>query len=272
MKKVTILGATGFVGSRLAQHLEETGESVIRLNRPAFDLTVPDSLLQIPLDTQILIHAAGHMGDASQDKIIWKTNVESTYYLVRHLNTYGCPCLMVYLSSGAVYGMQPEAVTCASPLRPNSLYGVSKLLAEQMIQKMLHAQAVILRLFFPFGPGQRPPRLIPRLIKRIYCGEPIEITSSGGPIINPIFISDLVEQIVQVMYAPVRTCYNLAGTTFRSIRQIAEASAYILGKTPHFIARTGEIANMMCQPDLLGGQGATFEEQLAVTIRQADYL
>ena len=159
-------------------------------------------------------------------------------------------------------------MTCASPLRPDSLYGVSKLLAERMLETLLCSRFVVLRLFFPFGPGQRPARLIPRMIHRIARGEPIEInTDLGYPIINPIYINDLVNQVVQIVDNPIRTCYNLGGETSYSIRELAESIARHLDTKPNFVVLEKKAGNLMCKPDLPGAGQHAFEEHLSTTIR-----
>lgn len=270
---VTILGTTGFVGSALVRYLEGKGEDLTLLDMPHFDLTCPETYNQIPRESDILIHAAGYVGSASQDSILWKTNVESTYYLIRYLNASCRPHLVIYLSTGAVYGMQLDAVTCDSSLRPVGLYAVSKLLSERMFETLLDCDLVILRLFFPFGPGQQPPRLIPRLIHQIARDQPLEInTTQGLPFINPIFIDELVRQISQIMHEPKRTYYNLGGPNAWSIRQIAEALAQLLGQQPKFMVKNTASGNMMCKPDLPTSTQTTFEQHLAETVRRADYL
>jgi nucleoside-diphosphate-sugar epimerase len=164
--------------------------------------------------------------------------------------------------------MQKQAVTAASPTRPDSLYGLSKLLAERILEVLLNSEVVILRLFFPFGPGQRLPRLIPRLIQRIARGQSIEInTNFGYPIINPIFIDDLVDQLIQIMKGPGQTRYNLGGETCCSMRQLSESIANKLRVEPNFIVADRDVGNMMCKPDLHTISRGTFEEKLATTIK-----
>jgi nucleoside-diphosphate-sugar epimerase len=270
---ITILGASGFIGSALVRHLDARGEQVVRLDLPDFDLTLPDTFNRIPLDTDILIHAAGYVGNANRDELLWKINVESTYYLIQYLTSHSRLRLVVYLSSGAVYGMPLEPVTTASPLKPEGLYATSKLLAECLLQTQLNSQAIRLRLFFPFGPGQRPPRLIPSLIQRIARSEPIEInTQKGYPIINPIFIDTLVDQIAQIIYAPEKSCYNLGGVDRYSIRQIAEIVAKQLGVQVKFLVKDNPIGNLTCLPDLPVVDQEIFETQLSKTIENCDYL
>jgi UDP-glucose 4-epimerase len=269
--KVTILGGRGFVGSALGRYLRESCEEVVLLSRPSFDLTRPETYRLIPVDTEVLVHAAGHVGETTDEALLWKTNVESTYGLIRHINGFGQIRLVVYLSSGAVYGMTEGELTCDSPLRPEGLYGVSKMLSERMFETLLRARPVILRLFFPFGPGQRPPRLIPRLIQQVARNETMEInTVTGRPVINPIFISELVKGAGGILDSPRRTHYNLGGPASLSVREIIEAIARRLGVEPRFRIREGETGNLFCRSDVdLSGD---FDSQLEETIRKADYL
>jgi len=270
--KITVLGSSGFIGSALSQFLEESGDQVIRLKRPDFDLNSPNTFTRIPSDTDVVIHAASCMGNDS-DELIWKTNVISTYYLIQHLNMQSCPCLMIYLSSGAVYGTQSRPVDISSPLRPDSLYGVSKLLAEHMIEKTPKSKSVILRLFFPFGPGQSPPRLIPRLIQRIFNNESVTINAhSGGPIINPIYIDDLVCQIAEIIQNPIHTHYNLGGFEIFSIQEISEIISQYLFRTPIFRIQDQPVKNLICRPDLSFKKKLSFKEAIAVTIDKAGYI
>lgn len=265
---ITILGAAGFVGAALSRRLLSLNETVVNLSRPQFDLTQAASFRRIPPETDILIHAAGHVGSAVEDEILWRTNVESTYYLVEYLNTQCGARFVVYLSSGAVYGFQPEAIDHATPLHPDSLYGASKMLAERILETMLKTKVVILRLFFPFGPGQRIPRMIPGLTRRILKGEPIELnTSLGLPVINPIYIDDLIDQIIGVLRNPCRTHYNLGGARASSIKQIAEEIGRILQTTPNYLTMERKVDNLICKPDFLPGEHGTFEGQIAATVK-----
>lgn len=264
--KIGVLGASGFVGSALAEHLEKAGHEVTGLSRPDFELTRPATFSRIPADLETLILAAGHVGAAPQDRVLWRTNVEAVYALTEFLNKRGPPRLLVYLSSGAVYGRSKAVLTRHSPTRPDDLYGLSKLLAEQILSSMLKTEAMILRLFFPFGPGQKPTRLIPRLIGRIRGGEPVDVTRDGGLKINPLFIEVLVRQIAALLRRPGPAVHNLGGPAVRSIRQIAESLGGFLGKKPRFAVKEGAGGWLAGHPDLPSGEETDFERQLARTV------
>ena len=199
--KVFLTGSTGFVGSHLL-HLEN-----------------PD----------VFIHAAGAI-DANFD-----FNVRGTAEAIERARAMGAK-RFIYLSTGGMYRPSDEPLTEESPVEPKSEYAKSKWEGEQLVLRSgLRAQ--ILRLFFPYGPGQRAQRFIPRLIDRIRRGEPI----TAGPRMNPIYIDDLVEFIRRILPIDEDFVLNLAGPQIVSIREIAEEIGRLVGVAPN-IASTNESA------------------------------
>lgn len=273
--KIAILGASGFIGSALARRLEAAGENVIRLCRPDFDLSSPDTFSRISADTDVVVHAAGLVGRSGDNDMLWRVNSISAYYLADYLNCYCKPNLVLYLSSGAVYGMSSDVLTSESPLRPSDVYGTSKVIAESLLSTHLQCPVVHLRLFFPFGPNQKPPRLVPGLIEKIARGEPVELnTQEGLPVINPIFINTLIEQIIAIMRTSSssrRTRLNLGGIYAFSIRNIAEIIGSLLSKKPEFVIKHAQVQNILCEP-YSRRSAEDFRRQLAVTVEHAGYI
>jgi nucleoside-diphosphate-sugar epimerase len=259
--RVAVLGATGFVGNALVKFFVERGDEVVPLRRPNFDLTDPGTFTSIPNACDVLIHAAGAVGDNAP--YVRKVNFESAYYLSRYLNEQTGIPLFVYLSTGGVYGMRSEIkLTCNSRLHPEGPYAISKLLAEEVFSSTLAGRKCVrLRLFFPFGPGQQSTRLIPGLIARVAAGETVTLnTGDGRPLINPIHIDALAKQIAQIIEAPERDCYNLGGATAVSIREIAELIGTRLNTKVNFSVQAKDTGNLHCEPEF---QDETdFEEAL----------
>lgn len=264
--KITILGARGFIGSALYQKLKNGSNEVIALYKPDFDLNNPATYHCIPPDTDVIIHAAGHVGVSPRDEIIWETNVQSTYTLARHLNENVGLHRLVYLSSGAVYGMQTQMITAMSPVHPNNLYGLSKFLAEQILTCVLAAPTIILRLFFPFGPGQHLPRLMPSLIHKVMHGMQINISPSGGPWMNPLYIDNLTRLVIELLSAPARRCYNIGGDETVSLQQIAECIGHCVQKDPLFSVTEERNQMLACVPDYAIGDIKTVYERIEETV------
>ena len=238
----------------------------VRLQRPGFDLTRPHTFHAVPHDVDVVVHAAGHVGEAADESVIWDVNVKPTFELGRFLSEQRTPRLVLYLSSGAVYDLQDEPVTTDTPPRPPNVYALSKLLAERSLESVLGNALVIARIFFPFGPGQKLPRLVPRLMYQIQHNEPVRLNSERGlPAINPIFNQGLAEQIAQIIHEPRRRVYNLGGSKHFFIRDIAAKIGDALQVQPEFVVGDGPAGNLMCHPDLQDAEGLTFEEAIQST-------
>lgn len=177
----------------------------------------------------------------------------------------------VYISSGAVYRASEGPLTEDSETGPGNLYAMTRLLSETILASKLRCSFTAVRLFFPYGPGQSSPRLIPELIRKVNAGETIFLNGEEGvPIINPVYIDDLVSQLVPVVLSPQRPVYNLGGSEPLSIRMIAEEIGRQLGKQPVFKVNESEFSNFYClAPAVLP---TTFKQGLKQFLEQDGYV
>ncbi|MFC1845164.1 NAD-dependent epimerase/dehydratase family protein [Thermodesulfobacteriota bacterium] len=245
---ITILGATGFIGSSLHSRLLKEGRDCTGLSRPSFNLKKPSTYTVIPEDTRILIHSAGPAGPEYLGEAIWRESVQATYDLLEFLREERHIERLLYISSGTVYKPSISILTEKSPLAPSNIYGMSRLLSEKMIETKFDNQALSIRVFFPFGPHQKSPRLIPELIDKIKKGEIVSINNeSGSPKINPIYIDDLVDQITNFLEGPIPPVINLGGSESVTIRELAEMIGKIIGKEPRFEVLSKDVSNFYCK-------------------------
>ncbi|MBI9112701.1 NAD(P)-dependent oxidoreductase [Maridesulfovibrio ferrireducens] len=233
---ITILGTTGFIGSALKARLLLDKKSVTGLSRPVFDLAKPKTYSSIPKETEILIHSAGPAGPEHAENRYWRECVQATYDLVDFINKERKNIqLIAYISSGAVYRASNSALTETSELGPSNLYGMSRLLSENIISSKANCRSVHMRLFFPYGPGQKSPRLIPELTRKIIAGEAILLNGEEGlPKLNPIYIDDLISQITSLLENTNKKVINIGGSELVTIKNLAEKIGASLNKIPVF--------------------------------------
>jgi len=244
---ITILGATGFIGSSLHSRLLSEGKNCTGLSRPSFDLKRPASYTAIPKNTNILIHSAGPAGPEYPEETIWRESVQATYDLMKFLRKERAIDRLLYISSGAVYKPSQAMLTERSPLGPGNIYGMSRLLSEKIIETEFADRALSVRVFFPFGPHQKSPRLIPELISKIKRGETILLNNeNGSPEINPIYIDDLTDQIMRFLEGQTAPVINLGGSERVTIRGLAEKIGKIIGKEPQFKVVRKDVSNFYC--------------------------
>lgn len=151
--RVLVTGGAGYIGSHTVRALRERGDDVVVLDSMEFGHRA--ALADTPLvqgDTadeelvarllaehaiEAVIHFAAYKsaGESMERPArYFQNNVCGTLGLLRAMQRVGVPHI-VFSSSSAVYGT-PEhlPVSEASPLRPESPYGESKLMVEQMLR------------------------------------------------------------------------------------------------------------------------------------------
>ena len=174
-RKVLITGGAGFIGSHLAGTLLADGYVVDVVdnlstgrieNVPAgadfleLDLQFEEAVESLPgKDYAAVLHLAGQSsGEKSFYDPLYDldANARSTLLLARWALEKAVPTFL-YASSMGVYG-QPDKlpVSEATPARPISYYGTSKLSAERILQVASGQglRTVSFRMFSVYGPGQ----------------------------------------------------------------------------------------------------------------------
>jgi nucleoside-diphosphate-sugar epimerase len=139
------------------------------------------------------------------------------------------------ISSGTVYEPYRHELGEDAPLEPTSYLGATKLAAEILARPYGTIFPLsILRLFFPYGPGQQN-RLVPELIDRLRNGRPIQLAPDGeGLRLVPTFVDDIVGVIACALSEGWSGTLNVATPAAVSIRQLAEAIGKVMDVRPVF--------------------------------------
>jgi len=175
-------------------------------------------------------------------------------------------------SSGGVYEPFEGTLSETVPLVPTSYLGASKLAAEVISRPYAGLfNTSILRLFFPFGPGQRD-RLVPNLIARIRRNEEIEVAADGeGPVLTPTFADDVVHVFMECLAGQWSGTFNVASGRAISIAAMARTIGRELGTETRF--KRASRPPLRIDPDLKrlreridSDRFTTFEEGLRRTL------
>jgi predicted dehydrogenase/nucleoside-diphosphate-sugar epimerase len=219
-RRVLVTGATGFIGSRVAEilclrdswdvralvHNPGNASRLARLPVEMIqgDLKSPEEARRLTADCDAVVHCA--IGTAwGQRREIFSVTVDGTRHLAEAAREAGCRRL-VHLSTISVYGddsVLTGVLDEATPIRPTkgSEYGESKAAAERVIQQAAARglSAVLLRPARVYGP-----------FSRIFIMRPLEAIAKGGfrwlgsPDVpaDMVFVDNLAEAIVRCLEAP----------------------------------------------------------------------
>lgn len=282
--RILVTGASGLIGSRLTAGLAERGDEVHALVRDpssapqkaagvvVHDLEQPIERGAIP-EVEVIVHLAHHPYVAVPEHAtrLHRINSMSTQELLDAGRVMGARRFL-YASSGAVYGFSDNPLRETDPPRARDLYALSKLHAEELLEAYAdYLEPVIVRPFFPYGPGQSG-RLVANLIGRVRAGEPVPVRGSGRPRCNPIFVDDAVRAFMAALDGPAPNLVNVAGAEVVSIAELARAVGLAVGADPTFERENSEVEGDLVADvgrirSLLGpGELVTLEEGLRRTV------
>jgi nucleoside-diphosphate-sugar epimerase len=211
--KVLVTGATGFVGSHLAEALVGAGCEVRALARPSSDTSLLTALdIEIAQGDITDVAAVEHAvkGCRLVYHLAAKTSharlSRSQYYMVNVRGTENVAYAaikadverMIYCSSSGIYGaIKASPVDENTPPNPNSAYGKSKLSGEQVVRSYHEREGlpvVIARITSVFGPRSVPNWV--GLFRAVATGR-FRLIGTGENHCHLGYISDVVDGIRQ---------------------------------------------------------------------------
>lgn len=240
---VSVTGATGFVGLKLIQTLLDRGDAVRVLTRKApihplwkghptvfiGDLAAPSPVLASFVEgANVLIHCAGELRDESRMATV---NVEGTKRLIDL--AYGKVKRWVQLSSVGVYGYRASGNIWEETIpAPETIYEISKAVAEQLVRDAMHAgafEATILRPSNVIGNGM-PNAYVLQMAAMIQKGVLFMIGPPGASA-NFVHVEDLAAALVlcATKERAAGRVYNLSNTA--SLESVVATIARFAGVT-----------------------------------------
>ncbi|HEX6025628.1 MAG TPA: NAD(P)-dependent oxidoreductase [Solirubrobacter sp.] len=254
--RLLITGATGFVGSRLVEHLADRHDVYAIARRPptgqlgsratwieqdlrAFDESaLPDEVDGIVHLAQSALYREFPAGAPD----VFAVNVGSTFSILEYARRAGARSV-VLASTGGVYGYRRHPIReLEDEPRPTTFYFRSKRSAELLAEAYAELfSVVVFRFFFVYGAGQQR-MLIPTLIEKVVSGDEIVIDGDPGLAINPIHVDDAVRAFEPALELGRSTTLNVAGNERVTITELVRLIGEIAG-------RRANITHRPAQPD-----------------------
>lgn len=227
MKKIVLTGGTGFIGGNLintfstSDEVYNIGRSIdLNSNSLEWDFKSDINEIKLPRSIDTVIHCASIVNSSDYDnKEYIDINVLATLQLLEYCSKNDVKHF-IFVSTGGVYGYGDEAFKEDDYCNPKGIYSITKYFAEKLCMEYSDKiDITILRVFFPYGKGQRG-RLISNLVEKIKSGDEIIINKDGKPYINPIHIYDLCLIVKEIVEKRTVGTFNICGNEIVSIEQL----------------------------------------------------
>lgn len=262
-KKVLVTGATGFIGTSLAEHLRQGDYEVYRAGRSLpnidsrcflLDLASPSGLSDLLNDTEVVFHLAGKahaLAETRQDENeYFLVNTEGTRKLLEAAKAAGVRKFVYFSSVKAVGDSDHQPMDETVDTVADTPYGRSKYAAEQLV---LHGDyvphPVVIRPSMVYGNTEKGN--LPRMIKAIQRGlfPPLPETHNRRSMVH---VDDVIQAALLAAETPEAAgqIYIVTDDHAYSTRQIYDWIRGALGKAPlnwqipmtllTFLAKTGD--------------------------------
>lgn len=307
MARVAVIGGSGFVGAHVVRHLVALGDEVTvlapspepcltdddlrEIDFHAVNATDADHLANTILSTapQVVVGLAAYGGDGTgllaaareDEAAAFAVNVGGFRNLLAACRQAEVP--RVLWSSSLVAFGPPELyengqVAVDSPRRPETFYGLTKMLAEDIASFYRHQHRLnitAVRLPLVFGPGlwyQGVGAQFVRMFESAAAGKPVTLDVAAGPI-DLLYVKDAAAVFGHLARfdGPLAPIYNLSAFSPR----FADVAAVLEDLAPGFTATLREQPAPVAYPvmnhdALTRDTGFAPEYQLAPAC--ADYL
>jgi nucleoside-diphosphate-sugar epimerase len=229
--RYAVTGAAGFIGSHLAEALQNAGHEVVGIdcftdyydvarkeeNAASLDVLRLD-LAEDELDFagfDGVFHLGGQPGVRSFGSVFRhyvRRNLVASQRVFEAAAAAGTR--VVFASSSSIYGDSERYPTPEDvEPRPISPYGITKLGCEHLAHayaKGFGLDVVVLRYFTVYGPRQRPDMAFTRMVEALAAGAPYELYGTGEHSRSVTFVGDVVDATIAAMQSGTRT-YNVGG-------------------------------------------------------------
>lgn len=232
--RVVLLGAHGFLASRLRFGLEAAGSPVHAIGSRDIDLAAPgagDTLASTLREGDSIVFLSALTPDRGKGIDTLMANLRMAEAVCAALARVG-PGHLVYISSDAVYRETEAFIDEQGPTDSPSLYGTMHALRERMLIHALGATAslAVLRPTLVFGAGDTHNAYGPnRFMRAAALDRRIKLFGEGEEQRDHVFVNDVVRLIQAVLERRSTGVLNIVTGRSISFGDLARKVAAIVG-------------------------------------------
>lgn len=273
---VLLTGATGFIGRHVLDALLERRQEVHAVARRAgaaregvtwheADLLQPDAaaMLVRTAPASHLLHLAwyavpGEFWNAPENER-W---IDASLRLVRDFGEAGGRRAVI-AGTCAEYAWGEDVLSeTTTRLEPATLYGACKHathIAARVTAAQLGLSLAWGRIFFLYGPGEDPARLVSGVTRDLIAGREV-LTTDGLQRRDFMHVHDVARAFVTLLFAQARGAVNIASGEAVSVRDVVTVIAEQTGGLEH--VRFGALPRRAGEPTVITGGVTRLREEV----------
>lgn len=250
--RVLVTGGSGFIGTKVADQLVMRGYEVHAVSRKSgsmsagvhqhcVDLLDPSAADRLLRD--VAPDSLVHLAWITEHRTFWHAEenrawIEASVGLGDRF-TAGGGTRMTVAGTCAEYDWSGSSmVGDATPLLPGTPYGAAKLQTFERLSALAGRTGMGLawgRIFFAFGPGEQPSRLVPYVARHLLAGRRAHVTV-GDQQRDFLYVDDLAAAFAALHDSDVTGAVNLASGVGVPVSEIVDRVALAVGR-PDLVVR-----------------------------------
>ena len=222
---ITVLGASGFIGSHLVKRLDALGSDYQAIGRN-------DALPAGPLGQ--VVYCIGLTADfRSRPFDTVEAHVCKLLAVLRDCRFDS----LLYLSSTRLYtgadSTDEETAIRVAPVEPSDLYNASKVMGESLVLNC-GRPAYVVRISNVYGDDFESDNFLPSIIRDAIVAQKIVLQTSADSAKDYISIDDVVNNLIAIAKSGKERIYNLASGVNVSNNELTGALRDVTGCTVEF--------------------------------------
>ena len=239
MTRVIVTGAEGFIGRSVVDELTRVGNSVSHWAQPV----VSQARYAEPADVVVHLAASSRYGELKTEVGI---DVPATEAVLQYCRLHRARC--IFASTAGVYRSAATQQAEEASTDPRNAYAIGKLAAEECCRRasdQLGLSCTVLRLFNVYGPGQRPPFLVPYVVECIAADRPLDLKMPNA-VRDFVYVVDVARAFAAAVdrYRDDYHVINIGSGKGTRVSELVESVGRLLGKSPSWNVAEG------CSPEI----------------------
>lgn len=226
--RVVVLGASGFVGSHLVEHLASQGIHTLAIGSSQIDLSRQEAVAELKetiKEDDSVVFISALTPDKGRDIATMMKNLAMGEHVSNFLESSPFAHL-VYIGTDAIYPDSVSLVDEDTHCGPNGIHGAMHLARELMLKYALrdkNTPYITLRPSLLYGTGDTHNGYGPnRFLRSAESGQPISLFGEGADKRDHVYIKDLANIIAMCLTHQSEGILNVATGASVSFQSVAD--------------------------------------------------